>query len=295
MHNARPILPFLATLAGVALFSMMDALMKGSSIAIGAYSALLWRSLTATAIVVPLWRATGGRWPAAPTLRLHGLRGVVSAAMALTFFWGLARLPMAEAIAISFFAPLIALYLAAVILGEKIARGAIVASLMGLAGVAVIAIARMQASQPGDGAAPGIASVIVSALLYAWNLVLQRQQALRARPLEVASFTNGVVALTLLPFAPLLAAMPTDIGVAAAIGGSALLALAAGMLFSWGYRRAETQALVPLEYSAFIWAALLGWLFFAEALTWPTIAGTALVVAACWIAVPRKRPGQTSA
>lgn len=294
MHPARPILPFVATLAGVALFSIMDALMKSSSIAIGAYSALLWRSLTATVLVVPLWRAAGGRWPATATLRLHALRGLVSAAMALSFFWGLARLPMAEAIAISFFAPLIALYLAAVLLGEKIARGAIIASLVGLCGVAVIAIARMQASAPGDGAALGIASVSFSALLYAWNLVLQRQQALVAQPLEVASFTSGIVALALLPFAPFIAVLPNHTGVAAAIGGSALLALAAGMLFSWGYRRAETQALVPLEYSAFIWAALLGWLIFDELLTWPTLAGTALVVAACWIAVPRKRPEQTS-
>lgn len=294
MHHPRPILPFVATLVGVALFSLMDALMKGSSLAIGAYSALLWRSITAAVLIVPLWRATGGRWPARATLRLHGLRGVVSAAMALTFFWGLARLPLAEAIAISFFAPLIALYLAAVVLGETIGRGAIIASLMGLAGVAVIAIARMQASTPGDGAALGIASVAVSALLYAWNLILQRQQALLAKPLEVASFTNCVVALALLPFAPFIAKLPGDMTVAALIGGSALLALVASMLFSWSYARAEAQALVPLEYSAFIWAAAFGWWIFGEELTWPTIAGTTLVVAACWIAVPRKRPEQTS-
>jgi S-adenosylmethionine uptake transporter len=287
-------MPYLATLLGVALYSVMDAQMKGASLAIGAYSALLCRGIVGVAVVAPLWALTGGKWPAWPILRLHLLRGVVSAGMALTFFFGLTRLPMAEGIAISFFAPLIALFLAALMLGETIQRGAIFASLLGLAGVAVIGGGRMQASIPGDGAALGIASVLVSALLYAWNLILQRRQSQLAGPLEVALFMNGVVALLLLPAAPFVAQWPETAEVGGRIVASALLAIIAVMLFSWGYARAEAQALVPLEYSAFIWAALMGWLMFGERLTLPTLAGTALVIAACWIAAPRKRTEQTS-
>lgn len=294
MTRDGPALPFAATLLGVALYSLMDALMKGSSLAIGAYSALLWRSLAASLVVIPLWRLSGGKWPARETARLHLLRGVVLAAMALTFFFGLTLLPMAEAIAISFFAPLIALYLAAATLGEKVRRDAVGASLLGLAGVVVIAWARLDASEHGDRAALGIASVLLSALLYAWNLVLQRRQALLARPLEVASFMNTTVLLTLLPFAPWFARVPTQPALVAAIAGAALLAVSAGMLFSWAYARAEAQVLVPVEYSAFGWAALMGWLAFGERLTWPTLLGTTLVVAACWIAAPRRRPEQTA-
>ena len=69
-----------------------------------------------------------------------------------------------------------------------------------------------------------------------------------------------------------------------------VLAVAAGMLFSWAYARAEAQVLVPVEYSAFVWAALFGWLVFAEELAWVTVAGTVLIVAGCWIAAPRRRP-----
>ncbi|MEL6876966.1 MAG: DMT family transporter, partial [Pseudomonadota bacterium] len=53
----------------------------------------------------------------------------------------------------------------------------------------------------------------------------------------------------------------------------------------------EAQALVPTEYSAFLWAGLFGWLFFQEVVTIPTIAGTVLIVAGCWIAT-RKRSNQ---
>jgi S-adenosylmethionine uptake transporter len=43
-----------------------------------------------------------------------------------------------------------------------------------------------------------------------------------------------------------------------------------------------------VEYTAFLWAAVLGWLWFGEPLAWQTIAGTALIVAGCLIAARRK-------
>ena len=50
------------------------------------------------------------------------------------------------------------------------------------------------------------------------------------------------------------------------------------------YARAETQSLVPIEYTGFLWASLFGWLFFREAVSVPTLIGAALIVAGCWIA-----------
>ncbi|MXO73379.1 DMT family transporter [Alteraurantiacibacter buctensis] len=294
MDRRATLYPILMTLLGVGFFSVMDAMMKGASLAMGAYSALLWRCLIAVAGTLPAWRLAGGKWPDRPTMRLHMLRGAVGAGMAVTFFWGLTRLPIAEAIAISFIAPLIALFLAAVMLGETIARGAIVASIMGLAGVVVIGTARMGASQPADGVGWGIVAVLVSAVLYAWNLILQRQQSLVAEPLEVTSFMSLGMTLCLLPFAPFLAVLPPDGWALATVAGAAALTVLAGLCLAWAYRRAEAQVLVPLEYSAFVWAALMGWLFYREELTLPTLAGTALVVLACWIAVPRRHVEQTA-
>ena len=80
----------------------------------------------------------------------------------------------------------------------------------------------------------------------------------------------------------------------AAFLGAALLALSAQLLFAWAYARAEAQVLVPLEYSGFLWAALFGWLIFAESLQVPVLMGAVLIVAGCWIAAPRKPPEQTA-
>ncbi len=276
-------MPFLAVAAGIASFSLMDGLMKGASLAVGAYSAMLWRSLTSTAVLVPWWAARGSGWPHGDVLRLHAIRGLNSAVMATSFFWGLKFLPLAEGMAISFISPLIALYLAAVLLGESVGRRAVIASLLGLAGVLVIAGARLGNGGYSRDAALGIAAILFSAVLYAWNLILQRQQALLAAPREVATFQALFTSLFLGLLAPWLLQLP-DLPVALLLGAAALLATVSLMLISWGYGRAETQVLLPIEYSAFIWAAIIGWFMFHEALTLPTVAGAVLIVIGCWIA-----------
>jgi S-adenosylmethionine uptake transporter len=291
MPRVNTLLPFLSAIAGVAIFSVMDALMKRASIAADVYNALLFRSLIGAALMLPLWLLTGGRWPEASTLRLHALRSTVVAGMAGLFFWGLVRIPLAEGIALSFIAPLISLFLAGWLLRERIERRAIMASLLGFAGVIVIGAARMGGARD-DAAAWGVAAVLGSAVLYAWNLILQRQQAQRASPQEVAMFQNLCVGGLLVLGAPWLAALPAP-PVMLDIAGAAVLAAVALMLLSWAYARAQAQALVATEYTAFIWATIMGWLWFNEGVTWPTIAGVALIVAACWIAA-RKRTEVTA-
>jgi S-adenosylmethionine uptake transporter len=292
MHRAHPLLPFFAALAGVATFSVMDALMKRASIEVGVYNALFFRSLCGTALMLPLWLLTGGRWPRWDVLRVHMLRSSVVAVMAILFFWGLVRLPIAEAIALSFIAPVIALYLAAVLLGETIQRKAIAASLLGFAGVVLIGAARLGSGEQSEDAAWGIASVLGSAVMYAWNLILQRQQAQLASPQEIALFQNLCIAVLLTFAAPWLAVAPAASAMRDIAGAAGLAALAL-MLLAWAYARAEAQVLVATEYTAFIWAAIMGWLWFAEEVTPGTLGGVMLIVAACWIAA-RRRTEQTA-
>lgn len=281
--SSHRLAPYGAALLGVALFSVMDALMKRSSIELGAYSALLLRVLFGIVLTVPLWRASGGLWPDRGRLKLHFVRSAVSAGMGWSFFYALVKLPMAEAIALSFIAPLIALYLASVFLGERIRFTALLASLLGFAGVGVIALGRLGTSAWSGDAATGIAAVLFSAVLYAFNLILQRRQAQVASPQEVALFQNLCVALILGAAAPWLFVAPSQPALMDALG-SAVLAVAALMCMTWAYARAETQMLVSSEYSAFVWACLMGWLWFGERLTLFTLAGVVLIVAACWIA-----------
>lgn len=294
MARQHPLLPFLAAALGIATFSAMDALMKSAATAAGVYNAMLLRSLIGAALVLPLWRWRTRRsgWPRGRALRLHLIRATVCAGMATSFFWGLVRIPMAEAIALSFIAPLIALYLAAVLLGEAVSRASVLASVLGLCGVVVIAAGRLNGDGFSGEAGWGVASILLSAMLYAWNLVLQREQAQLADPAEIAFFQNAIIALILATAAPWAFVMPAAPALAD-IAAGAVLAVASLMLLSWAYARAEAQALVPIEYSAFIWSAIIGRIVFDEAVTVATLTGVVLIVAACLIAA-RGRTEQTA-
>ncbi|WP_370307639.1 DMT family transporter [Sphingobium abikonense] len=284
-HNVAA--PFVVCCLGVALFSVMDATMKGLGLAIGLYNALFWRALAGTVLGLLLMLATRQRWPGAAVLRIHLLRGVVVAFMAALFFWAILRLPLAEAIALSFIAPLIALYLAAWLLRESVGRRAIGASLLGLIGVAVILSGRLQGRYEPD-ALLGALAVLASAVLFAWNLIIQRQQAQLASPIEVAFFQHLVMLGVFALAAPFWLAMP-PLDAAPLVLLAATLAFTSLAVLAWAYARAEAQRLIPIEYSAFIWAAIIGWLIFGEPLTLVTLAGALLIVAGCLIAARSKR------
>jgi S-adenosylmethionine uptake transporter len=288
-----PVRPILATAAGIALLSLMDAFMKTAALALGAYMAALLRAGIAFALVAPIWLAGRPSWPARTVMKVHATRGVVGAFMALTFFYALTKLPLAETIAISFVAPIVSLYLAALLLGETVRPRAIWGAVLGMAGVLVIVGGKFGRGNLNDDTLLGLAAIVTSAMLYAWNLVLQRQQALVARPAEVATFYMGIAGLTYCLAAPWLFELP-QIAELGDVAVGAALTVAGALTMAWAYARAEAQVLVPLEYSGFVWASLFGWMLLGETVTWTAVGGAALIVLGCWIATTRRRIEQSA-
>ena len=267
---------------GIATFAGMDEVMKGLALELGAYNAIFWRS-TFTIVLAGIlywWRSTS--WPSLTVVKLHALRGLIVSIMAFLFFWGLKYLPVAEAIGLSFIAPLIALYLSAVILQEHISKRAILASAIGLIGAVVVIAGRLSGDYDLD-MGKGIAAILCSAVLYAYNLILQRQQALVANPFEIGFFQNCMVIILFGLLSPFLAQVP-PLAIAPNLFAAAALGLASMLMMSWAYARAPASTLLPVEYSAFAWAALLGWLVFAEQVTLTTLLGTGLIVSGCLVA-----------
>lgn len=284
-------LPILAALIGVALLALMDAFIKEAALAYGAFTAAWLRACFGTALIVPVWIATGARRPPRGVMMLHLERGVVSCFMAVTFFFALTKLPIAETIAISFVAPLITLYLAKVLLGEVVTRAAVGGSVLGFAGTLIVIGNRLGSGGFDDDTLQGLAAILVSSLLYAYNFIIIRRQSQVAGPVEIAVFHSAVSAVLLALAAPLLFTAP-DPGTLGTIGIAAALTVTGAMALAWAYARAEAQVLVPMEYSGFLWASLFGWLFFRETVSPVTVAGTALIVTGCWIAARRQEPEQ---
>jgi S-adenosylmethionine uptake transporter len=289
MSAPRPTSPALAfgvAAMGIGTFSLMDAVMKQLSLDIGAYNAVLWRNYMGSILGAILFLATRQRWPSIANLQIHLWRSIVVAAMAVSFFWAVARLPLAEAIGLSFIAPVIALYLAAIMLGETIGREAIIASAAGLAGVGVILFGRFSGDYTQD-ALWGAAAVLFSAVVFAYNLILARKQAQVAGPVEIVLFQNLFVACTLSLAAPWFL-VPLPSGQMRSVLVAALLAIVSLLLLSWAYARAEAQILIPVEYTAFVWAAIFGWIYFAEPVTITTFVGTVLIIGGSLVAARTK-------
>lgn len=279
----RPMLAFAVALAAVGVLSVMDAVMKVLVIALGIWTVSFWRAMLGAATGALIYLPTRQSWPSRKTMKIHVSRGVIITFMGVAFFWGLARTPMAQAIALTFIAPLLALIFAAIFLGEKVGGRIVGASLLAFSGVALILIGQARADL-GRDALLGSAAILFSALCYAVNIVLMRAQAMAARPPEITFFQNSTIAVTMLIALPLVGSVDLPGGHWVGLIAASLLSTAGVLLFAVAYARGEASYLSVSEYSAFVWAAVLGWLIFGEHVSPMTLAGAALIVAGCILA-----------
>jgi S-adenosylmethionine uptake transporter len=282
-----PVHGFLAALAAVAVLSIMDAVMKHLVLVIGIFAVSVWRAFANFMVAAALYLPRGLPPPDRGTLRIHVLRSVVVTIMAFLFFWGIGRVPLAQAIALTFIAPLIAMLLAVPLLGETLGKSSIAGSLAAFAGVLVIVVGQGRTAS-GDAVLLGTAAIMGSALCYAVNIILMRRQALAAGPLEINFFQSLCVLLLWSVAMPLYGA-PDWPGIQWGwILVASLLSTSGTLLFAWAYARGEASYLAATEYSAFLWASVLGWLVFQERLSLYTLSGAVMIIGGCLVASRRK-------
>ena len=293
MRPSPALLAFVVATLGIAVFSTMDAVIKSLALAIGTYDTLLWRSFAGIPISGLPWLARRPKPPLWPVLRLHIMRGVVSAAMAFLFFWGLVRTPMAQAVALTFIAPLIAMGLAALLLGERPPKRAILGAGVAALGVACILAGVEDGGPVREDGWLGPLAILASGGCYAYNIILMRRQAQVADPFEIAFFQTLVVAIALAFAAPFFAG-PPPAAHAPMILVSALFATVSLALLSWAYARAPASYLVTTEYTSFAWASGYGYWLFGEHISAATIAGALLIIAGCIVAARAGAPPQAA-
>ena len=281
--DQQPVTAFAAALGAVAVLSIMDAVMKHLVLVIGIIAVSIWRAAANLLISGVLFAPRRKRWPNKATLRIHVARSTAVTVMAFLFFWGIGRIPLAQAIALTFIGPLIALLLASIFLGERIGGRSILGSMVAFGGVLIIMLGQAT-SRLGSDVMLGTAAILGSALLYAANIVMMRSQALAADPFEINFFQSATVMilwLLVIPFAGV-PAWPASQWHWVVV--AALLSTCGTFLFAWGYARGPASYLAATEYSGFLWASALGWLVFRERVSLFTLGGAVLIVGGCLIA-----------
>jgi drug/metabolite transporter (DMT)-like permease len=271
-------------LAAVALFSLMDAVLK----LLGAHYPPLQVSALRGAASLPFvlaWAlATTGlrpllhvRWP------LHLLRGVLGVAMMFGFVYALRTLPLSTAYSIFFVAPLLITALSVPFLHERVGPRRWIAIAVGLVGVLVVL------RPTGDGVLTlaGLA-VLLAAFGYAVSAitvrVLARTDSTQAMVVWLmALMALGAGALAWSGWVPLRAEhawLIAGLGLTGALGQYAI---------TEAFRLGQASLLAPLEYTALVWGVLLDltiWQVLPDGITW---IGAAIIVTSGLYLLRRER------
>ena len=261
------------------VFTTLDGLVKSLPIDIPTIQIVALRFAFGIPIILVAMRQTGAPWPGLASWKANAPRGVLSLAAALLFFTALRHLPFAEALALSYLAPLLLAVLAALMLGEKLRLGTIGPILLGLAGVAVISHDNLTRQGAVSTDLIGIAAAFGSAAAYAIGNTLLRSQAQRDHATSIVLVQHVIPAVLALPFA-FTTWQPPNLQAWLTFPVLAALGVTGHSLLVWSYARAQAGVLAVVDYLALPYGALLGFVFFAEIPTVALWSGAGLIVIA---------------
>lgn len=216
----------------------------------------------------------------------HLVRGIIAFAGMALFFHAFSVMPLADAYAIGFSAPLMMTALSLPLLGEAVGPRRSAAVLVGFGGVLVVLWPDLGwGASPGD---PGWIAALAGTACYAVATLMIRD----------LSRTDGNAAIvfygTLLTVAFSAAALP--FGFVMPTATDALLLLAVGLLgglttivVTMAFRIAEAAIVAPFEYTSMIWAVLFGALIWGDVPSAYVLAGSGIIILMALYILRRER------
>ena len=261
----------LLVLGGTALFGCGESVVK---LLARHYDTaqIVWGRYVFHAIVFMTLFARGGiatqMRTARPWLQLS--RSAILLLGTLLFFSALRYLPLADAVAINFFAPLLVTAFSIPILGERVGIRRWIAILVGFAGVMVII-------RPGLGVMHWAAALpLGTAVCYALYQVLTRIAG-RTDHARTSLFWSAALGTVVMSFlVPFRWTAPDAAGWVMMAATGCLFGLGHYLLIK-GLERAPASVLSPFIYSQLIWATALGLLVFGDFPDFYTVLGALIV------------------
>lgn len=268
--------------AGVALLVLNDAIAKLLTANYDPIQIIFLRNLIAAPLIAFLALLFHGhRGLITRHLLLHTWRGILMVLSAYLYFTSLRFLPLAEATALIFAAPIFITALSVPLLGEAVGWRRWGAVILGFAGVLIVV-------QPG-GATFQAASLLPLASAFVYALLMISARWIHARE-SLWTMMFFVVLFPLVYAAPfaLLVWVPVQaedlwLFVVIAICGSFGITL-----IGQAFRMAPAAVVAPFDYTALLWATALGWLIWSETPLLSTILGALVIMASGIIIVLRE-------
>ena len=272
----RPLAGIACKVLGTIFFALMFAAIRwlGPYFPVG--EIVFFRSFLGIPVIVAAALLGGGpRLLATRRVDSHAFRSLAGTASMFCSFAGYTYLPLADATAIGFAAPLFVVVLAALMLHEHVRFYRWSAVVIGFAGVLIIAGPDASVAM---GAAIGAAFSLSGAALNAFAMIFLRRMSTHEHSITIAFYfmlTSSAVGLATLAFGwnwptPAEAAILVFTGLAGGIGQ---------LFLSFSYRYGEASVLAPFDYAGLIWAVALGYVFFDELPGAAVYAGAIIVIA----------------
>jgi len=221
----------------------------------------------------------------------HARRGLFGVTSMMLWFFSVERLPLPEAMAINYAAPLVIVILGALILHEKVRIYRSTAVAIGFIGIIVVLWPRL-GMLPAGGLGQ---SEFIGALCGLASTVLMGFVAIQIRTMTATESTSSIVfyfsvtcTVTALLTAPFGWSVPPP-GAAALLVLCGLLGGVGQIMLTTAYRYAETSTIAPFEYVSIIWGTTLSFLLFDEIPSVYVWVGGAIVIAAGIFIIFRER------
>ena len=257
-------------LLGVGLFAINDALGKWLVKDYGVGQLMMLRSIGAVIVLAPVILSLRVNLIDTRRAPLQAVRIVVAAVDTFAFYYATRYMPLADVMTFYMATPLIVTALSAPLLGEKVERFRWIAVLVGFVGVII-------ALRPSPHMFSFIAPLaLFGAIMFALSQTITRElRGIHWAPLVLWQFVgSGLIGATTVPWAW---TTPTafDLGLMALVGAVSMLCF---IFIVQALAMARAAVLAPLQYSAILWAALMGWLVWRDAPTLPIVVGNAVII-----------------
>lgn len=222
----------------------------------------------------------------------HVVRGLIGVTSMACGFFALTRLPLPEATAISYAAPLLIVVLSALLLKERVHLFRWTAVLIGLVGVLIILWPRLTlfsgGSALGDGETVGALVALCAATLSAFAMLQVRSLVQTERSETIVTYffiSASILSLLTVPFgwvwpSPQQAALLVGAGFFGGIGQ---------LLLTSCYRHADMSVIAPFEYVSLILTIIIGFVIFAEIPTLAMLTGALIIVGSGIAVILRER------
>lgn len=264
-----PLLGITCKLLSALAFTLMSGAIKSISARYPIGEIVFARSFFAM-IPLLIWLAWRAELPAAlktSNLRGHLKRGIMGSTGMFCGFAALHFLPLSEAVAIGYAAPLVVVVLAALILKERVRIYRWSAVAVGFLGVLIMLSPHLGATAHplGSAATIGAALGLGGAFFSAFASIEVRQLTETER--------TGAIVFYFMMLTSLLGLSTSLLGWTAPGWADGLLMILIGILGGLGqiflvqaYRYGDASLIAPFEYSTMLWAVAIGWFWFGE---WP--------------------------